>query len=321
MDWITWANFCDAYPQFGHHNQKKEDGTLKLSRYTYLPRILVKNFRRVRDVIIDGDPTSYRVEKKYRKLKNLEKVTIVNADTLADYITSPNIRELAVSLIRYRNIFYPNMHDPALPILKNSNHIETFLYFNGGLQSESLSYLRQNPIRKLTLYNVKIQSSGLYKKFLLEAEQLTNLKLLGRKSIGTQLGFLNGPITARERLKTLSIQLLNEISHFSYGRQMGNCKNLEHLTIIYSHPNFLEGFLDNFSPGKNLKTITLKTHFIDLTDSIGTMVQMMIDDCCLIQKLKEEFAEKNVELIQNVSYEEDFHKTLVDRIMTYKNEQ
>lgn len=320
MDWVTWANFCVAYPQFKKHNHNKEERTLKITKDTNLSDVLIENFPRIKDVVIEGDPDSWRTEKILRKLKTVEKVTVIEADTEIDYITSEDVKELTISLAIPRDHFYPDLHDPARPLLNISEYMETFQYFSGGLNPQSIYSLCRNPIKTLALYNVQIKHIDHFTQFLSGAEGLINIKLMGHESKRTQESFWKGPKIIRERIRILTIHALREMKE-CYER-ISECENLESLTIIYNDIEDAKLLLQSLPTRTGLKSVSLKACFTFPEDmSQMDQLELIMEDTKFCFTYKSIFEKRNIQFAHKFCHRSDYDgQTLLDVIMKTKNE-
>lgn len=250
-------------------------------------------------------------------MSSLENVFIIRANYQINYISSKNVRELFITLSDYAQNFESDL---TTPLLQKSLKIESFTYFGGKLSLTSCLLLSNNPIKKLSLYNVKIEYKLPFSQLLYELNNLKTLKLMGRKSEGIQTLFLRNEDMIKERLDTLAIQIIPEVAQQDY-KEINKCKNLKQLTLIYNKPSDLETILDHITDLTQLKTITLRP-CLELTDpSIDGIFTLMHENYFIVSSYQIIFERRNINLIQKPIYNEiERTDELADIVMKYRNE-
>lgn len=263
MDWTSWSNFCDTFPGFKSMNHKIQKTFLTIDSLQTPRKSLSKNFHRVRKAIIMADlSTDFpKTSRDYLQLTTLQHLIVTYINKPIDFISSTHIKKLMVSPLQNALRI-----DYVEPILQLSSKIQSFKYFHGILDMNSIMHLNRNPIRNLYLYDVPIIAMERFTEFLSNNNHLTSVTLMGRKDRSAQVSFFSENNSSLPQIKYLKFSVQERL--LTHYQTLERCTNLEKIIIeykSYKHAEYIYTFLFNLP---KLKEIQILLDHIHSSDSI-----------------------------------------------------
>lgn len=232
MDWRSWLNFCEAFPGTEKMDHEIQNTILILNSFEIIKQNLLDNFYRVKKALIMADlsPSFFLSSRKYLRLNSLETLIVTYIKKPIDFISSTKLKKLMVTPFQGAILI-----DFVEPVLKLSTELKMFKYFFGVLETQSLLYLKRNPLKELYLYDVAIPDKPAFTDFLSNNIHLTHITLLGNKNKNAQICLFSKENKAKSNIKYLKFTIQERLlNHYDSLNEFTNLKK-----IIIHHRSYI----------------------------------------------------------------------------------
>lgn len=266
----NWENL-PFNKRFKYYQDPLSDKALFLKSNETPNNALTSCFRYVRKVAIEFNQHEpfHESFSKYTHFRSLEQLIITRMTEPIDFILSYYLTEIFITTPIEQNGITRDIVEPLLKICTN---VKTFRYYGGVLNSNSISYLRRNPIGELYFNDLTMPNMDIFTTFLMNCHTLKAFKIVNTET--AQLCFFSDENKQIQNIETLLLSIKTPLLR-SYGC-MSKCINLKKLTLIYNSlpllltiyhtvldlPNLKEIYIQNILPPATDEFSSIETNFL-----------------------------------------------------------